>query len=67
MQVYHRKLLANTELQAALETFGTHKLHCHTGKISEKDTPNVSFEKNVHWADLEIAEQVVSATNSYCF
>lgn len=61
VQVYQRNLLSSEELQVALEAFDTHKLYCHTGKMSEKDTPNDFFlKKKAHWANLEIAKQVIS-------
>lgn len=43
VQVYQRNLLSSEELQVALEAFDTHKLYHHTGKMSEKDTPNDFF------------------------
>lgn len=67
VQVYPWNLLSSEELQVALETFGTHKLRCHTGKISEKDTPNDYFFKKVFQANPKITKQVLSASNSYCF
>lgn len=64
VQVYQRNLLSSKELQVVLETSDTHKLHYHTGKMSEKDTPNDYFLKKVIWANPEIATQVLSARNS---
>lgn len=67
VQVYQRNLLSSKELQVTLETFDTHKLHCHTGKTSEKDTLSDYLKKKIIWANPEIAKQVLSASNSYSF